>query len=307
MSSGSSPLARGLRLPREVPPRLLGIIPARAGFTADRRFRGRRGRDHPRSRGVYSGRNPKNGLQDGSSPLARGLHPLTQVGTPDDRIIPARAGFTARGRQRGGRRRDHPRSRGVYAPSTASRSGASGSSPLARGLPRSRKEYATQSRIIPARAGFTGASGGGHGGLQDHPRSGGVYRRRHAATRSRRDHPRSRGVYRILSARTCHSSGSSPLARGLRRRLAGYGWLGRIIPARAGFTQSVVVGGIERADHPRSRGVYAAPSPHRSRTCGSSPLARGLPDDGVAAPGGDRIIPARAGFTASPAAPTRTS
>ena len=50
---GSSPLARGLH--RRTPTLLShpGIIPARAGFTAHRRPRGRPLRDHPRSRGVY--------------------------------------------------------------------------------------------------------------------------------------------------------------------------------------------------------------------------------------------------------------
>ena len=54
-------------------------------------------RDHPRSRGVYGvGHAPK--LTDrGSSPLARGLRTDIDSFMARVRIIPARAGFTARG------------------------------------------------------------------------------------------------------------------------------------------------------------------------------------------------------------------
>ena len=71
----------------------------------------------------------------GSSPLARGLrvdgHPIR----PDFRIIPARAGFTAKSAQLA--------------------FNVVGSSPLARGLPGSTSGPATSTGIIPARAGFT--------------------------------------------------------------------------------------------------------------------------------------------------------
>ena len=73
--------------------------------------------------------------------------------------------------------------------------------------------------------------------------------------------------------------GSSPLARGLRGRGGRLGlWL-RIIPARAGFTSTVSAqGGILR-DHPRSRGVYVNLRDHMDGRGGSSPLARGLPQE----------------------------
>mgnify|MGYP000929101652 FL=1 len=76
----------------------------------------------------------------------------------------------------------------------------------------------------------------------------------------------------------------------------------RIIPARAGFTLFVIVMHRWGKDHPRSRGVYS-PSPSPScGAAGSSPLARGLPDDGDPQQNVDRIIPARAGFTRCPTA-----
>ena len=111
------------------------------------------------------------------------------------------------------------------------------------------------------------------------------------------DHPRSRGVYSTVRAARNAASGSSPLARGLRGAGDRAGSGGRIIPARAGFTLPRRQGRRRRADHPRSRGVYAARARALRTVQGSSPLARGLQvlDDRPALDGG--IIPARAGFT----------
>ena len=134
-AAGSSPLARGLppwnhdsRLPG-------GIIPARAGFT--------RGvlpplgscTDHPRSRGVY---------------LTVAILNSKVAG-----IIPARAGFTTRERPARGPVPDHPRSRGVYEEERNTAMSTIGSSPLARGLPQHSGRDRRNTRIIPARAGFT--------------------------------------------------------------------------------------------------------------------------------------------------------
>ena len=235
--AGSSPLARGLprgSLPDTAP---RGIIPARAGFTStSQRFPGREW-DHPRSRGVYGGLAGKDGDRWGSSPLARGL--LVVQGGPEVvlGIIPARAGFTYDRAMREQWLRDHPRSRGVYREEAVMIKLSPGSSPLARGLPRTTMPRSTRvigssplarglpqraprgaraMRIIPARAGFTHPSRTRASSLADHPRSRGVY----PAPKSVRGRP----------------AGSSPLARGLR-------WFATIrtralgiIPARAGFT-----------------------------------------------------------------------
>ena len=56
MAGGSSPLARGLRGRRSSGRAVHRIIPARAGFTERSFTTGRTGRDHPRSRGVYTWR-----------------------------------------------------------------------------------------------------------------------------------------------------------------------------------------------------------------------------------------------------------
>ena len=71
---GSSPLARGLRLGCTLSDGGQRIIPARAGFTWGPVPRWRPSADHPRSRGVYNSGNWDEKNEDGSSPLARGLH-----------------------------------------------------------------------------------------------------------------------------------------------------------------------------------------------------------------------------------------
>ena len=95
--SGSSPLARGLRGLL----RLCGsegrIIPARAGFTFVPVMMTVSPADHPRSRGVYRQATGRRLQRRGSSPLARGLLHLLGGDRGEERIIPARAGFTAPG------------------------------------------------------------------------------------------------------------------------------------------------------------------------------------------------------------------
>ena len=153
--------------------------------------------DHPRSRGVYTRRPACTSSATGSSPLARGLRDLMIPIMVDDRIIPARAGFTFAHR--------------------LAEIDVTGSSPLARGLLRTDVDIVVKARIIPARAGFTPRVVIVIGDLWDHPRS--------------------RGVYRTRSRRAWSRAGSSPLARGLQNFERAFPCLPRIIPARAGFTR----------------------------------------------------------------------
>ena len=316
--AGSSPLARGLRYVADINDDLAGIIPARAGFTAADQAPLWCVRDHPRSRGVYRRFTLAQLAGWGSSPLARGLHivwvrphghtriiparagfttsfwrvrrcrvgssPLARGLLPRPigrlwpiRIIPARAGFTVQMVSWAMRMPDHPRSRGVYPVGTPVVLCDAGSSPLARGLRACWGADALRRRIIPARAGFTDT-------LSWHDRSVG-------------DHPRSRGVYVTGRTITGLSTGSSPLARGLRR-CWGWWWCGDgIIPARAGFTRRRFRRHPSRPDHPRSRGVYPPPPSSFLPEAGSSPLARGLRAARVWERLPFGIIPARAGFT----------
>ena len=173
---------------------------------------------------------------------------------------------------------DHPRSRGVYRKTSSSLPITCGSSPLARGLPRSLEQLSCAGGIIPARAGFTGGAA--------------------ASALMGGDHPRSRGVYANLPYKELRNNGSSPLARGLLVKKSTAKRISGIIPARAGFTEDVLHSISFRQDHPRSRGVYSRYAEYAVDNEGSSPLARGLLIYRPFQEGGRGIIPARAGFTA---------
>ena len=173
----------------------LGIIPARAGFTAAPSTRKAPSRDQPRPRGVYPRRPPMRLRLRGSSPLARGLPEQLTVSGEANGIIPARAGFTTAPRLTRQVCPDHPRSRGVYGTASEAQLNQAGSSPLARGLHRTAQSHVCRRRIIPARAGFTILF--------------------HSSVTTALDHPRSRGVYRPMNQEACGPEGSSPLARGL--------------------------------------------------------------------------------------------
>ena len=131
------------------------IIPARAGFTARAGDGSFVSADHPRSRGVYERGLHITKRSRGSSPLARGLRDRRASRRRTDRIIPARAGFTARSLRRRSLVADHPRSRGVYTLVQFELTAGLGSSPLARGLPPPTVRTTPRTGIIPARAGFT--------------------------------------------------------------------------------------------------------------------------------------------------------
>ena len=195
----------------------------------------------------------------GSSPLARGLRLHGVVLPHVERIIPARAGFTAPAACGDQRPKDHPRSRGVYHGRVDHVPDEGGSSPLARGLPGTR-------RSPPGRP---------------------------------TDHPRSRGVYFTSSHTFLMPVGSSPLARGLLRPGRRRARRPRIIPARAGFTRMRPSRWSETWDHPRSRGVYWNAVWGAVSGFGSSPLARGLLHERIHRDADKGIIPARAGFTSA--------
>ena len=196
---GSSPLARGLPVGSGQPLVVVGIIPARAGFTSSPQLRSTTRPDHPRSRGVYRTRPSSPRRCSGSSPLARGLQDVADPGAAHRGIIPARAGFTPPSPPTRRTTWDHPRSRGVYGSSPVPFGWGSGSSPLARGLRQAASKTSMQ----------------------------------------KTDHPRSRGVYVGARDESPECGGSSPLARGLPIGSRGPVRIRRIIPARAGFTPKV--------------------------------------------------------------------
>ena len=94
MSSGSSPLSRGILLRTQEQHGVAGIIPALAGNTA-RLVLPRSGPpDHPRSRGEYTEAARQVGADTGSSPLSRGILNSSLIREVVFRIIPALAGNT---------------------------------------------------------------------------------------------------------------------------------------------------------------------------------------------------------------------
>ena len=213
---GSSPLARGSLLHREVGRSVDRIIPARAGFTSPTPAAAPSPSDHPRSRGVHD--------------VVR-VNPWTII-----RIIPARAGFTP-GRSLPPRPlRDHPRSRGVHQGVPTQLLAIIGSSPLARGSRHWGQRLQGDEGIIPARAGFTQGPS--------------------PCSWLPPDHPRSRGVHFGLEEDSALVDGSSPLARGSQVGFSGDALGVRIIPARAGFTARPSGQSRLQGDHPRSRGVH---------------------------------------------------
>ena len=91
--------------------------------------------------------------------------------------------------------------------------------------------------------------------------------------------------------------GSSPLARGGRGAAASPPRPVRLIPAGAGRTSGRVSGWVSQTAHPRWRGEDVSSWPGRATGRGSSPLARGGPDQSTDIVRQIGLIPAGAGRT----------
>ena len=171
----------------------------------------------------------------------------------------------------------HPRSRGEHTFRCLMSFIMSGSSPLARGTHPNGQRTIHPHRLIPARAGNT---------------IGSV-----TTSCTVSAHPRSRGEHSPPRRPATPFAGSSPLARGTLCPSGGAVALSRLIPARAGNTDSVVGGHGVCPAHPRSRGEHMPLLPRLSLWAGSSPLARGTHLSTAHATACLRLIPARAGNT----------
>ena len=112
-----------------------------------------------------------------------------------------------------------------------------------------------------------------------------------------RAHPRSRGEHEEQAAFSTYEVGSSPLARGTRVSRAGVGWLGGLIPARAGNTLLKASQSKTFLAHPRSRGEHILALDITDYPTGSSPLARGTLRPVARDTCTVGLIPARAGNT----------
>ncbi len=232
-----------------------GLIPAGAGSTRNKPSSTGTWTAHPRWRGEHVPISPVVGCSWGSSPLARGAHPLAgrRMGRPG--LIPAGAGSTKWGVPSWFEPRAHPRWRGEHIPAPVSRSVVTGSSPLARGAQIRVGVGESLDGLIPAGAGST--------------------LRRLGCRWVVWAHPRWRGEHMFWFHGDGGYEGSSPLARGARADAPLPHPIIRLIPAGAGSTflgceVDCVVGA-----HPRWRGEH----PRIGWNCvwgsGSSPLARG--------------------------------
>ena len=152
---GSSPRVRGKRAERRQDVRRGGLIPARAGKTAEGAQRVRADEAHPRACGENPLPTGGRSSAAGSSPRVRGKPPPLPLHRRPHRLIPARAGKTKRESSTPRSRRAHPRACGEnYAPMIAAL-GSAGSSPRVRGKPQPLAPHAPHPRLIPARAGKT--------------------------------------------------------------------------------------------------------------------------------------------------------
>ena len=158
---------------------------------------------------------------------------------------------------------DHPRACGANDFLIAGANVGCGSSPRVRGKPGSASRPVVTGRIIPARAGQTA-----HGRRQ---------------ARGDTDHPRACGANWNCSRKSANCVGSSPRVRGKRS------------PGTPPPTP-------ERADHPRACGANCRHHLAAGIQTGSSPRVRGKPWVARCGRAGKRIIPARAGQTASSSA-----
>ena len=134
-------------------------------------------------------------------------------------------------------------------------------------------------RLIPARAGKTGA--------RPQPR------------RPPRAHPRACGENDGLSELPTARTGSSPRVRGKPRRRNREPEHRGLIPARAGKTTSNRTGSASPGAHPRACGENLVTVPRQSGKTGSSPRVRGKLCLSLWGVGLARLIPARAGKTAA--------
>ena len=191
---GSSPLTRGK--PSHSRRERCGgrLIPAHAGKTRLAASCSSTERAHPRSRG--ENRQLEKNERDylGSSPLTRGKPRRVGLLKGDQRLIPAHAGKTARGRNPLRDARAHPRSRGENGGVSVQAIETDGSSPLTRGKPPQPVHVEVMGGLIPAHAGKTQA-----GAPEALPG---------------RAHPRSRGENGLQHAQVTLQEGSSPLTRG---------------------------------------------------------------------------------------------
>ncbi len=187
-------------------------------------------------RGEHLIRPSRKSTRRGSSPHARGTLPAWITAEHGIGIIPACAGNTSSLSGGIAVMRDHPRMRGEHITYALEGATSQGSSPHARGTLGVGCCGLWLLGIIPACAGNTTNS--------------------YAIVLFPRDHPRMRGEHSCEYVNANTTQGSSPLARGTRRRRSLRLQRLGIIPACAGNTAGMASCPRRGRDHPRMRGEH---------------------------------------------------
>ena len=218
VARGSSPRGRGKLALVQVNGAGKRLIPARAGKTLWPPSASSPSRAHPRAGGENGIMVEQHTGELGSSPRGRGKLNATGPALTGTGLIPARAGKTVTACSDGYGHKAHPRAGGENALSVCFGALAAGSSPRGRGKLLLAAIQSSGLRLIPARAGKTGAGS--------------------TCTHRRRAHPRAGGENFLLHVIQSSVLGSSPRGRGKPRVLTGPSRRSRLIPARAGKTGS---------------------------------------------------------------------
>ena len=316
MPIGSSPRVRGKHRASGETAAQVQIIPARAGQTLSSFLRMCWDSDHPRACGANASYGYRGGCLRGSSPRVRGKQREGAELRLSGRIIPARAGQTARRSTRRRTSPDHPRACGANA-AIGGGYPRFGSSPRVRGKQQFEVRGRLLDRIIPARGANqlniqldvwqSGSSPRVRGKLwvdvfgafccRIIPARAGQTHSRQPSSRRLSDHPRACGANQWAKEYQTISDGSSPRVRGKLAVEDLYVPAVRIIPARAGQTGIRAPSPTACTDHPRACGANTWSKLTVIPPSGSSPRVRGKHVHRIRIGFLVRIIPARAGQT----------
>ena len=295
---GSSPRERGARVRCRDRLDGPGLIPARAGSTAECVAGGTGPTAHPRASGEHLDGTRRRVPGDGSSPRERGAPAARSASTSTLRLIPARAGSTPPSRSAAMLRPAHPRASGEHGVPVGGGVVSDGSSPRERGAHGSDRRASRQHRLIPARGGSTGCSGSCSGSSSgSSPRERGAPDRRAGQGVERRLIPARAGSTSWTPTRVSNCS-AHPRASGEHQgRVGSAAAMRRLIPARAGSTRRRRRWCTGTPAHPRASGEHTQDVGHLEPNYGSSPRERGARPRHLRGAGRLRLIPARAGST----------
>ena len=252
-------------------------IPAGAGKTRPKGGRHATTEVYPRGCGENMEDTGLTRATVGLSPRVRGKPRGRGGGARDTRSIPAGAGKTSTGPNRGAMTTVYPRGCGENSAFTSSDTRASGLSPRVRGKRSLGGRSSHAPRSIPAGAGKTPQSASG--GVQ-----GAVY-------------PRGCGENAGQGKSLPRNTGLSPRVRGKRRAGVNAVVNGRSIPAGAGKTFENLRTLTANEVYPRGCGENSSSLPASVRSRGLSPRVRGKPLRAPRAAFRARSIPAGAGKT----------